>query len=415
MKLLWLCNMAPGAVQAAMDGKKTSGLWVDHVLSDLRKEDLQLHILCPGNGQRGQLDDKCSFACFPKGDAHVYTPAQEPFFRKELEAFGPDVIHIWGSEYGHTLAMVRVCGEKGLLNHTVVSIQGLCSIYAPHYAEGVPERVQHRSTFRDFLQRDNIRNQQKKFILRGDMERQAMARVRHVIGRTDWDRACAELLSPEAEYHFCNETLREEFYRDGWSWDTCEKHRIFASSCVYPIKGFHYLLEAAAIVAREYPDVKIAVPGNSFLEAGSFRDRLRRSGYQSYMAKLCRQGGLTDKIEFLGKLSADGMKEQYLKANVFVLPSTIENSANSLGEAMLLGTPCVASDVGGVSTMLEHRREGFIYQSTAPNMLAHYILEVFREQDRAARMANNARLHAQKTHDPKSNLDTLLSIYRSLC
>ena len=38
MKLLWLCNMAPGAVQAAMDGKKTSGLWVDHVLSDLRKE-----------------------------------------------------------------------------------------------------------------------------------------------------------------------------------------------------------------------------------------------------------------------------------------------------------------------------------------------------------------------------------------
>ena len=62
MKLLWLCNMAPGAVRAAMDGKKASGLWVDHVLSDLRKEDLQLHILCPGNGQRGQLDDKCSFA-----------------------------------------------------------------------------------------------------------------------------------------------------------------------------------------------------------------------------------------------------------------------------------------------------------------------------------------------------------------
>lgn len=82
---------------------------------------------------------------------------------------------------------------------------------------------------------------------------------------------------------------------------------------------------------------------------------------------------------------------------------------------MLLGTPCVASDVGGVSTMLEHRREGFIYQSTAPYMLAHYILEVFRDQDRAARMANNARLHALKTHDPKTNLDTLLSIYRSLC
>lgn len=412
MKLLWLCNMAPGAVQAAMDGKKTSGLWVDHVLSDLRKEDLQLHILCPGNGQRGRLDDKCSFACFPKGDAHVYTPAQEPFFRKELEAFGPDVIHIWGSEYGHTLAMVRVCGEKGLLNHTVVSIQGLCSIYAPHYAEGVPERVQRRSTFRDFLQRDNIRNQQKKFILRGDMERQAMALVRHVIGRTDWDRACAELLSPEAEYHFCNETLREEFYRDGWSWDTCEKHRIFASSCVYPIKGFHYLLEAMPIILRRYPDTVISVTGGSFF-ADSFLGRLRQQMYFRYLQRFCKRNGLTDKIEFLGQLNAEAMKRAFLDANVFVLPSTIENSPNSLGEAMLLGVPCVASDVGGVTNML-HPGEGYVYPSTAPYMLAHDIMEVFAMEDRAAELGAAARAHARKTHDPEKNLRDLLAIYREM-
>lgn len=175
MKLLWLCNMAPGAVRAAMDGKAASGLWVDHVLSDLRKETLNLHILCPGSGQQGALNDKITFATFSKGAAHQYTPEQEQFFRQELLAFQPEVIHIWGSEYGHTLAMVRLCRELGLLEHTVVSIQGLCSVYAPHYAEGVPEQIQHHSTLRDLLQRDNIRAQQKKFFLRGDMERQALA------------------------------------------------------------------------------------------------------------------------------------------------------------------------------------------------------------------------------------------------
>ena len=58
---------------------------------------------------------------------------------------------------------------------------------------------------------------------------------------------------------------------------------------------------------------------------------------------------MEDKIEFLGRLSAEGMKQAYLDANVFVMPSTIENSPNSLGEAMLLGVPCVAADVGGVA------------------------------------------------------------------
>lgn len=412
MKLLWLCNMAPGAVRAAMGGKAASGLWVDHVLSDLRKESLKLHILCPGSGQQGALNDKITFATFSKGAAHRYTPEQEQFFRQELLAFRPEVIHIWGSEYGHTLAMVRLCRELGLLDHTVVSIQGLCSVIASHYAEGLPDQVQRHSTLRDLLQRDNIRAQQKKFFLRGDMERQALAQVRHVIGRTDWDRACAHRLAPQAVYHFCSETLREEFYEGSWEPSACRKHRIFASSCAYPVKGFHYLLQAAAMVAKDYPDVTIAVPGASFLESSSPGTRLRRSSYQKYLAKLCREGHL--KIEFLGKLSARQMKEQYLQANVFVLPSTIENSPNSLGEAMLLGTPCVAADVGGVSTMLTHGQEGYVYQSTAPYMLAHYIGEVFRNGEQAEAMAAQARLHAMRTHDPKANLQTLLSIYQTL-
>ena len=273
--------------------------------------------------------------------------------------------------------------------------------------------VQRQYTLHDFLKRENILGQQRVYEKRGKLEVQALQKARHVIGRTPWDFACAQILAPRAEYHFCNETLREPFYEGRWSYEGCQKHRIFASSCVYPVKGFHYLLEALAEIIQEYPDTTLAVPGKGFLKLDR-NGRLHQDNYHRYLKNMAEQYGLTDKIEFLGKLSPEGMKEQYLKAHVFALPSTIENSPNSLGEAMLLGTPCVAADVGGVTTMLESGREGLTYQSTAPYMLAHCIKQVFAMEDRAEAMGRAASEHARITHDPGKNLEDLLGIYREI-
>ena len=412
MKVLWLCNMMPGVVKQAITGKEGNGLWVDHVLHDLRKQaDLEIRVLCPGTPhQIGALDASCSYSTFRTKAPYTYLPEVESQFRQELKAYQPDVIHIWGTEYAHTLAMVNAAEQEAMVNRVVVSIQGLCSIHAGHYAEGVPQSVIRGKTLRDLLRQDDIPRQQKKFALRGKLEVQALRKVSHVIGRTVWDKACTNQINPQAAYHFCNETLRMAFFDHQWDFSSCTRYNIFASSCVYPVKGFHYLLEAFAEVVKAYPDATLSVPGKSYLTVSP----LRCSSYQKYLAKLTRQYGLEDKIEFLGSLSAEGMKDAYLKANVFVLPSTIENSPNSLGEAMLLGVPCVAADVGGVTTMMTHETEGFVYQSTAPYMLAHYIKNVFAMGERAAAMGQAARAHAQKTHDPETNLRDLLGIYEEI-
>lgn len=414
MKLLWLCNMMPGAVKETVSGKAGSGgLWVDHVLSDLRKQPLSIHILCPGDGSRGEVDDKCSFSTFREGLPYVYLPELEEQFQKELQQFQPDVIHIWGTEYAHTLAMVNAAEKEGRLSNTVASIQGLCSVYAGHYAEGVPETVKNAFNLRDFLRRDNIRQQEKKFALRGELEEQALRKLQHVIGRTDWDQICALRVNRNVRYHFCNETLRQPFYEGQWQYENCKKHRIFASSCVYPVKGFHYLLQAFGEVAKVYPDATLAVPGKSFLSL-SPKEKLRQDGYHKYLSRLAQAYGVADKIEFLGHLSAEEMKKAYLDANVFVLPSTIENSPNSLGEAMLLGVPCVAADVGGVVDLMTHREEGYVYQSTAPYMLCGYIQRIFAMEEQATNLGRAAKRHAEVTHNPKQNLDRLLEIYETI-
>lgn len=415
MKLLWLCNLTPDVVQQKMFGSSVGGMWVDQVLAGLRqREDLQIHVFCPNAlVQSGAVDERCTYETFRNGKPEQYLPELEKRFAAFLQEYKPDVIHIWGTEFAHTLAMVNACEKQGLLDRVAISIQGLCSVCAGHYMEGLPLSVCYGYTFRDFVKQDNIRQQQRTFARRGELEVEALKKVRHVIGRTEWDFACTQRIHPGVHYHFCNETLREPFYEGQWQYETCQKHRIFAPSAMYPLKGFHYLLEAFAEVLKTYPDATLALPGRN-PAVGGLKTRLRQNSYKRYLAKRIQALGLQGKVEFLGRLSAEQMKENYLRANVFVSPSAIENSPNSLGEAMLLGVPCVASDVGGVTTLMRHWQEGFVYQSTAPYMLAHYIQKVFAMGEEATRLGEAARAHARVTHDPGMNLEDLLDIYSLL-
>ncbi len=68
--------------------------------------------------------------------------------------------------------------------------------------------------------------------------------------------------------------------------------------------------------------------------------------YQNYTKTLIRQLGLQEAVHYTGPLNEQAMCEQYLHSSLYVLCSSMENSPNSLGEAMLLGMPCVASAMG---------------------------------------------------------------------
>ena len=128
MKVLWLCNIIPGAVRAHMGGSNDGGMWTDHVLSDLRQQKLTMLLLCRGGDRSGRLDDRTAYALFSEEKPHVYSLSLETQFGIRLKEFEPDVIHIWGTEYGHCLAMVNAAEKAGMADRVVISIQGLCSV-----------------------------------------------------------------------------------------------------------------------------------------------------------------------------------------------------------------------------------------------------------------------------------------------
>lgn len=412
-KIIWLCNMAPGEIRAVTGGADRGALWMDHVFQDLRKQGFKIQVLYASAAlQEGKLDEQCGYTAYQEGLPYVYMPELEDQFGKILKKTDPDIIHIWGTEYGHTLAMVNAAEKTGYLDRVVISIQGLCSVIAKHYMEGIPVAVQKKNTFRDFVKKNSLKDQKRYFELRGKAEVEALKKVHHVIGRTDWDEACTKAVNPDVQYHFCNETLRTEFYEGCWQYKNCQKHRVFTSSAEYPVKGFHYLLEAMGIVREHFPDATVSFAGLTPFPKKDRFGKLRTSVYSGYLDNLVKKYNLEDCLHSAGFLNADAMKQEFLQCNVFVMPSTIENSPNSLGEAMLLGVPCVASNVGGVTNLLHHKKDGFVYQSTAPYMLAYYIMELFAMQDAAEKMGLAARQSAVMTHSPERNLEKLLDIYK---
>ena len=413
MKILWLGNIVLPRISEELGLPKVFvGGWMvgisEKIGHDYENE------LCYVFDSKSNIEGKNIFyryygvACNPHGSKKLgrdYVDRLKGILLKEK----PEVIHIWGTENQHSLAMVEAAKEMGMIDRVVVSIQGLVSVYSKHYCAYLPESVIHGRTLKDLIQ-GNLLKRTRIFEEKGTFERETIREVKHVIGRTDWDKAITWEINPTVNYHFNNETLRDEFYSGKWSYDRAEKHSIFVSQAHYPIKGLHLVLEAMIILKAHYSDIKLYVGGKNYYNIKSYR----QNAYEKYILKKISENSLRDSVIFTGNLSAEEMKKQYLKCNVFVSVSSIENSPNSVGEAMLLGVPVIASRVGGVHNMLHDGEEGYLYPADEPYILAFYIKELFENIEHTKDMASKGKKHAELTHDSKKNLENLLLIYKEI-
>lgn len=409
MKVMWLCNIALPKIAYNMGiSIPPFGGWLTSLAEDLNtSRGVELCVVFPSSKVVENKVDNLSYYSFSPEENNT------SYFESVLERVVPDVVHIWGTEERHAYEMVKACSKKNIKDKVVVSIQGLVSIIERHYYAALPERVVKAWSFHDIVTKRNIYFGRKNFVNRGRLEERILTSVNHVIGRTDWDEACVTRLNQNIKYHFCNETLREHFYEDKWTLEGCQRHSIFVSQCSYPIKGFHLMLEAMAEIIKKYPDAHLYTTGHNPLKL-SFRQKVRQTAYSIYIGKLLKKYRLQDKVTFLGVLDAEKMKAQYLKANVFVSCSSIENSPNSVGEAMILGVPTISSDVGGVKNMLVHEKEGFIYPWDEPYMISYYVDRIFRDEKTALYISDNAIKHAELTHNRKKNYQTILNIYKDI-
>ena len=408
MNILWVTNVPlPCIAQKIGIGNQPLGGWLTGYANSLKKKkEINLTCMFPNNKKvEGKLDG-FRYVSFDPTSKDVLAVLVEI-----IKHYSPDVVHIFGTEFQNSYLVARACQHLGISEKIIVSIQGLVSVYAQHYYAYLPNTVVQNWSIRDLLRWDNIAKAKKKFEKRGYYEKKTLLAIQNVIGRTDWDKACVLQINPKLNYYFCNESLRNSFYEHQWTFDECEKHSIFVSQSSYPIKGFHLMLEAFALIKKKYPDAILYTTGNN-IEEQNLSMKFREGSYTKYLRKLIRTYQLEESVKFIGLLNEQEMCKRYLKSNVFVSCSSIENSPNSVGEAMLLGVPTISSDVGGVRNMLTDCVDGYIYPADEPYMIAYYVDCLFSNQKIMEEFSNNSRLHALKTHDREKNAEKLLKIYK---
>ena len=167
------------------------------------------------------------------------------------------------------------------------------------------------------------------------------------------------------------------------------------------IKGIDVLVETAAIVARQFPEVLFAILGRNS-EPDHFR----------MIEERISQLGIQRNIRFLGESS------QVLPvlgvADIFFLPSRSEGFSNALIEAMACGLPCVATRVGGNPEAVEEGHSGFLVESEDADSAADRVLRLLRDPVRAREMGAAGRRIVEEKFTAEVMIRSLVQHYDRL-
>lgn len=415
MKIAWVCNtLIPEVAEKANLVLNKPESWISGLHSlFLNQKDLTITYYFPNNTPLKLKEKNFYYLSFPSIDSKRECKKTYDFFFKAFAIDPPDVVHVFGTEFPHTLSVLKACQALGIKKRCVIHIQGLVSFCALHNSIRLPFSVKYGVSFRDFLKNDSVYKQNIKFKKRGKFETKALLMTQNVIGRTDWDKSIVRKLNPDCNYHFCNEVLRNNFYNNHWSINNCERHSVFVSQSNYSLKGFHVVLESIYAVKKVFPDVKVYTTGKNILDKRML-SRIKLTRYQQYLVKLIKKYKLENSVVFLGYLNEKKMCERMCKSHVFVLSSFLENSSNSLGESMMVGTPSISSYVGGVSSIFRDKIDGYCYPCDEPELLSYYIEKIFNDDSIALSFSDSSRKHAMATHDKEAIYKNLIDIYAKI-
>lgn len=164
-----------------------------------------------------------------------------------------------------------------------------------------------------------------------------------------------------------------------------------------PEKGHRYLLQAIASLAPILPRLVLILLGE-----GKERFNLERQA---------RELGIEKHVLFAGFQKE--IRSWIQACDLLVNPSLTEGTPNVVLEAMALGTPVIATNVGGVPDLIEHLTSGILVAPADSNALVAAIHAIFRNPEEQLRLARNAQKHLYK-YSPERQTQRLKDLYASV-
>jgi len=288
-------------------------------------------------------------------------------------AYDFDILHIHGTEHQYEAMSI------GLKIPKVISIQGVMH----KYVKFIPA-----SRYKQFLE----------WRLSAFYETKYFKKNYCYSCRTHWDSAIIRSSNPQAKIYMIWEMIREEFFYDHFS---SKKENILFVGGKNPVKGLKELLFAYDNSLQSH-GLKLIVLGVCSIK--DVQSIINEEGLKSIDIK---------NIDCRGMQDARGMIKAYEESYCLVHPTYIDNSPNSVCEAQLAGLPVIATDVGGVSSLIENLQTGLLIENK-PKAIEIAVKKLYDDDLLREYISKESRWVARKRHNPKIILSKTISMYKEL-
>ena len=141
-------------------------------------------------------------------------------------------------------------------------------------------------------------------------------------------------------------------------------------------------VKAFSLVIKNYPNAKLSIAGTGPELAD--------------LQKLVAQLNLGNNVTFTGRLSPKEMAALYQNADVMLNTSTVDNTPNSIIEALACGTPVISTNVGGIPKLVTHDHNALLINTGDEQQMAHWVNTLFEQEALRTRLVQNGLTTIEK-------------------
>lgn len=410
MKILWFEVTTPGRYK---DDRAVLGGWQDSLERIVRTiPDIELVIAFEDSSHQGvkviegvrYIPIELQYTAKEKKRAsttwEVNAEKLIPAMMKILEKENPHLIHIFGTEW--PFGLIAEYTDIPVVIHIQGSIAPFNNaLYPPRYS--VFDILRNVGFKHPLKMREKWREYQYD-LTREKVEQRVWKAVHNYMGRTEWDEALSAVMHPGRMYFHVEEALRSVFIKSESEWKLRKgsKLKIISTGCISFRKGPDMMLKTAHVLQEMGVDFEWNVAGFIPWDVRQIIERKEKLSFEK-----CN-------IRFHGFVSSEKVKSMLYESTLFVHTAYAENSPNSICEAQCLGVPVIATNVGGVASLVRDRIDGVLVPSNDPWMMAYQISELAKDVERLKSYSINSRENALKRHEDENIKNQLLACYITL-
>ena len=287
---------------------------------------------------------------------------------------GFDLIHVHGTEHQYEAVAQR------LGRPYIISIQGLINLCLKYHT-------------------NKFSTSYANWVLSSLYERFGIKKSKYFFCRTIVDTGFVRTLNPKAKIFTNWEIIREEFFTDLFC---CKKRNLLFIGGTNYFKGLRETLRCLSLLKKRGYKIRLRICG---------------SGNKDEIERVLRTEQLeivTEDINFVGYQSVQQLAKIFKDSFCLIHPSYMENSPNSICEAQVAGLPVVASDVGGVGSLITEGLTGLLVNRYDHTGLADQVCRLLNDEELYRRISEKSRSVGRRRHNREKIVRDTLKVYLDL-